>query len=151
MRMTIRDATHADVEALNDVYRRSALSNESDRELLLADPSTLALTAADLDAGRTRVAIVEERLVAFARFVVHPDRLELDDLFVDPGHVRGGLGRALVEDAEAIARAAAVDHLEVTANAHARRFYERVGFATIGSVGTPLGLPAWRMRRRVGP
>ena len=143
----IRDARIEDLVSLNHVYRRSALSNVDDRALLLAHPEVLELTADSLTTGRTRVVAVEESVVGFATTSLHDDRLELDDLFVDPDWWRRGIARDLVSDASAIARASGVDHIEVTANDHAAGFYERTGFVKIGVASTPLGVPAARLRR----
>jgi GNAT superfamily N-acetyltransferase len=72
---------------------------------------------------------------------------ELDGLFVEPDHMRAGVGRALVEDAAARAAAASAACLEVTAGP-AQGFYEKVGFQLIGTAETRFG-PAVRMRRRL--
>jgi putative acetyltransferase len=72
---------------------------------------------------------------------------ELDRLFVEPGHIRRGVGRALVEDAAARAAHAGAASLEVTAGP-AQGFYERVGFTLIGIAETRFG-PAVRMRREL--
>jgi ribosomal protein S18 acetylase RimI-like enzyme len=143
----LRDAQPGDQPALQVVFRQASLSNEEDRDLLLAHPEVLDLTVAELETGRTRVAVVEGCIVGFTRLRVHRDRLELDGLFVHPDHMRHGIGRDLVLDAAAIAQASGLDHIEVTANDHAVGFYERLGFAEIGTEVTPLGLTAKRMRR----
>jgi GNAT superfamily N-acetyltransferase len=147
----IRDADAHDLPDINDVFRRSSLSNERDRELLLAHPEVLQLTAASLTAGWTRVAIHEGRIVGFATTLVQGHALELDALFVDPDRMRQGIATALVMDAVSIARDHGVDHIEVTGNEHAMGFYEASGFEAIGVVDTPLGVPAARLRRSVSP
>jgi GNAT superfamily N-acetyltransferase len=70
---------------------------------------------------------------------------ELDGLFVDPAHMTGGVGRALVEDAAAQASGQGARCLEVTAGP-AQGFYEKVGFRLVGLDQTRFG-PAVRMRR----
>ena len=85
--------------------------------------------------GRTRVAVVEGRIVGFATLVGS----ELEDLFVDPDWTRRGIATALVQDA-----AASVPRIEVTANAHALAFYESVGFVRDGVVEISGG-EAYRM------
>jgi GNAT superfamily N-acetyltransferase len=72
---------------------------------------------------------------------------ELDGLFVEPGNMRRGVGRALVEDAAARASASGAAYLEVTAGP-AQGFYERVGFNLVGAARTRFG-PAVRMRREL--
>jgi ribosomal protein S18 acetylase RimI-like enzyme len=147
MDWTIRDATADDRPAINAVYPRASLSNEGDRELLLAHPDVLELTEAELANGRTRVAVIDGRVVGFAQFVAHTDRLELDGLFVDPDHMRRGIARDLVLDAAAIGLADGLGHIEVTGNDHARGFYESMGFVGFGVEVTPLGVTAARLRR----
>ena len=147
MEWTIRDATIEDRVAINDVFRRASLSNEGDRALLLAHPEVLELTEAELAAGRTRVAVIDGRIVGFARVTAHPGWLELDDLFVDPDQMRRGIARDLVLDAAAIALDDGLDHIEVTGNDHALGFYEAMGFTAIGVEVTPLGVTAARLRR----
>ena len=62
--------------------------------------------------------------------------------------MRGGVGRALVEDAVDRLRDAGVSRLEVTANLNALGFYEKVGFVAIGPVETMFS-PGLRMYRTV--
>ena len=139
----------ADLSALNDVFRRASLSNEGDRALLLAHPEVLVLTAGDLAAGRTRVALDGERIVGFATTLSADSALELDALFVDPDHRRQGVAMALVADAVVFADEHGLEAIEVTGNDHAMGFYQAAGFAVIGVMDTPLGVPAARLRRVV--
>jgi GNAT superfamily N-acetyltransferase len=140
----IRDARPADVDALRTVFRRSPLSNEGNRRNLLAHPDVLEWTADPVAEGRTRAAVVDDRVVGFATTSVAADGLELEDLFVDPDWMRRGVGRALVEDVVAAARRRGVLRVTVTANEHALAFYERAGFVAQGVVQTTFG-PAPRM------
>ena len=149
MAWTIRDARVGDLDALNHVYRRAALSNPGDRAILLARPEALEVTAASLTIGRTRVAAIGGRVVGYVTSSLHGDRLELDALFVDPDHRRRGIAHDLVMDAVAFAQAGEVDQIEVTANPDAVAFYDQMGFMEIGVVDTPLGVPATRLRRPV--
>ena len=148
--MVVRDARPADVDALRDVFRRSSLSNEGDRANLRAHPETLEWAADPVGEGRTRVAVVGDRVVGFATTSPAAEGLELDDLFVDPDWMRRGVGRALVEDVVATARQQDRRRITVTANEHALDFYEHAGFVTFGSVATLFG-PAPRMALEVPP
>ena len=134
----IRNALPADVGVLRDLFRRSSLSNEGDREVLLAHPETLEWAGDGISDGRTRVAVADDRVVGFATTIAGDDALELDDLFVDPDCLRQGVGRALVADAAATARRLGC-RLDVTANDHALAFYEQVGFVTDGFVDLEFG------------
>ncbi len=102
--------------------------------------------------GRTRLATSSDgAVVGFATGVPHTDsalELELDDLFVDPGHRRRGIARALVADLAASARRNGITHIEVTAIPHADHFYREVGFVVIGHADTEFASGA-RMRLEI--
>jgi ribosomal protein S18 acetylase RimI-like enzyme len=143
--LEVRDATPADLPALQDVYRRSSLSNEGDRANLLAHPETLVLSDRAIREGRTRAAIsAGGDIIGFITIAMADRALEVDDLFVDPDVMRRGVGRRLVDDAVDIAVDRGVARLEVTANPHALAFYLRVGFVVDHEVATRFG-PALRM------
>ena len=101
----------------------------------LCAPEEFGIDEANVIEGRTRVAVVEGRIVGFATLVGN----ELEDLFTDPDWMRRGIATALVRDA-----ASTVDRIEVTANMHARAFYEAAGFVHDGLTQTPGG-PGHRM------
>ncbi len=151
MTFLIRDAGPADVVMLREVFRRSSLSNDGDRLNLLANLDTLEFSDAAVSEGRTRVAVVADgRLAGFATSHIAGDAVELDDLFVDPGWMRRGTGRALVADVIALAPNHGARRVEVTANQHALAFYGRVGFVLDQEVPTRFG-PAPRMHLDVVP
>ncbi len=137
----IRRAVPGDLPALRSLFRRSSLSNQGDRDALLANPEALVLTAAGVDEGRTRVAVtVHGTIVGFATTL--PDEnsvVELEDLFVDPAWMRQGIATRLVADLIERSRSTKVPRIRVTANPHAYDFYRSVGFAHICDVETPFG------------
>ena len=132
----IRDAAADDMTALSGIYRRSSLSNEGDRPTLLAHPERLEFSDLAVQQGRTRAAVVEGEIVGFASWLGAGDAFEIEDLFVEPGWMRRGIGRALVLDMIAFARGRGIDRVEVTANPHALAFYENAGFVICGQVTT---------------
>jgi GNAT superfamily N-acetyltransferase len=133
----IRSATPADLAAIRDIFRRAALSNEGDREWIEAHPDEWGLDEANVIEGRTRVAVVDGRVVGFATLVGQ----ELEDLFTDPNWMRRGIATALVRDA---VENGGVERIDVTGNGHALAFYESVGFVHDGPAETSGG-PAFRM------
>jgi GNAT superfamily N-acetyltransferase len=143
----IRGATGAERAALEALQRRSSDVWEAYREQLAANPDAIALPDAFIANGWVRVAVADDdRPIGFS--VAIPgggEAHELDGLFVEPGHMRHGVGRALVEDAATRARDRGAACLEVTAGP-AQGFYERVGFTVVGRTETRFG-PAVRMRR----
>jgi len=149
--LTIRDAGPADLAELREVYRASSLANEGDRENLLAHPDALEFPGIAAGDGRTRVAVAADgRIAGFATSLIAGDAVELDDLFVDPGWMRRGIGRALVADAATIARQWGATRIEVTANPHALAFYRQAGFVAGHEVQTRFG-PGTRMHLDVVP
>ena len=87
------------------------------------------------------------RIIGFATARRGADRqCVLEDLFVEPDHMRTGIGRALVEDAADRAAATGCGVMWVTGASRTRGFYERVGFRLGGPAVTQFG-PALRFRR----
>jgi GNAT superfamily N-acetyltransferase len=136
----VRRAEADDLEQISDLYRRSSLSNEGDRAILLAHPESLVFDGTPIREGRTRVALDDGRIVGFATTRLAEGSSELDDLFVDPLRMRRGVARALVSDAVGVVRAAGSTRIEVTANPHALDFYTAVGFVADGRTSTQFGV-----------
>ena len=135
----IRLGTSADLAAAASVYRRASLSNEGDRDNLLAHPEFLILGPAGLAEGRTHVAEEDGSLVGFATWAETDGIIELEDLFVDPRYMRRGIATALVNRIADVLRAQDVERLEVTANPHALGFYRAAGFTDCGIAQTEFG------------
>jgi GNAT superfamily N-acetyltransferase len=151
MSFDIRSAGADDLGILTDVYRRSSLSNEGDRQALVANPDALEFSDVAVAEGRTRVATTTEgHVVGFVTTIVASGAIELEDMFVDPDWMRQGAGRALVLDVVALARARGAGRVDVTANPHASDFYLAAGFVVDGQVDTRFG-PAPRMHLDVRP
>jgi len=142
----IRVASPADAGVLRELFWRSSFSNEGDRAAMLANRDAIVFDESALQEQRTRVALGDDgRIVGFST-VRRPeaDVAELEDLFVDPDCMRRGVGTELVHDLAATARASGIERFEVTANEHARAFYEAVGFVVDGVTDTRFA-PALRM------
>ncbi len=145
----LRTAQLGDVGALQELFRRSSLSNDGDRASLLAHPEALVLDGVAVREARTRVALVDDQIVGFATLRPVGSAMELDDLFVDPNFMRRGIASGLMRDAADLARARGVARIEVTANGHALAFYEHAGFEAAGTVETDFG-PGIRMHLDLG-
>lgn len=137
----LRFGRPAERGALEDLQRRASLMHDAYRETLLANPDLIALPRWQLEENRVRVAEVGGKVLGFAA-VLPRDRqtCDLDALFVEPDQWKRGIGRALMEDAFVLARAAGAEVMEVLANPYADGFYTRLGFVRIGTVTTPLGI-----------
>ena len=87
-----------------------------------------------LACGHTFVAEDASGLLGFhAVAPVAEDAWELDFLFVDPAHVRRGIGRALFEHAARHAAAQGGTRLMIQGDPNAERFYRRCGAVRIGT------------------
>jgi GNAT superfamily N-acetyltransferase len=143
----IRPAKATEAPALEALQRRSSDVWEEYREDLAAHPDAIELPQSFVDNDWVRVAVADDDTPVGFSVVIPTDgpAHELDGLFVEPGHMYGGVGRALIEHAAARAARAGAESLEVTAGP-AQGFYEKVGFELIGSAQTRFG-PAVRLRR----
>jgi GNAT superfamily N-acetyltransferase len=136
----IRLGTAADLAAVTDIYRRASLSNDGDRDRLLAHPEHLVLEPEGLAEGRTHVAEADGSVVGFATWAENEGgRMELEDLFVDPKWMRRGIATALVNRICDELRSRGTVTLEVTASPDALGFYRSVGFIDAGVAETSFG------------
>jgi ribosomal protein S18 acetylase RimI-like enzyme len=135
----IRLGTPADLAAARSVYRRASLSNEGDRDNLLAHPEYLVLGPEGLAEGRTHVAEQDGTVVGFATWAEADGTVDLEDLFVDPDYRRRGIASELVRRIAEVLRARGVQRLQVTANPHAMEFYRSAGFTDNGTADTDFG------------
>ena len=147
--MIIRDGRPDERNALEDLQRRASLMWDEYRPFLLANPDAIALPLDQLRNGCVRVADAGAPL-GFAVLLAKGKVAELDGLFVEPAQWGRGVGRALMQDATARARAGGARVLETTANPRAEDFYARLGFAVGAVVRTQFG-PANRMRLQLFP
>ncbi len=137
----IRLAVADDLPALRRIFRQASLSNDEDRDVLLAHPEALELRDDAVTDGRSRAAVTGDgSVVGF--ITVLPGKgsvLQLEDLFVDPDWMRQGVARSLLADVVATARRDGCACIEVTANPHADGFYRSVGFEPMHECETPFG------------
>ncbi len=146
MTPSIRLARVEERSLLEALQVRASLANEGDRAAVLAHLDEIVLPAAQIEAGQVFVAELDRAVAGFAAVLPRDDGdWELDGLFVDPQHWKGGVGGALVAHAAALARAEGAGALHVVGNAHALGFYERIGFVVVGEEPTPFGPVAPRL------
>jgi GNAT superfamily N-acetyltransferase len=149
---SIRFAEPAERRALEELQRRSSVHDPMYREQLAAEPDAIELPGEYIERGLVRVAERDDGAVAGFAVLFEPSEggCELDGLFVEPEHMRGGVGRRLVEDATRIARERGATRIDVVANPQAVAFYEALGFVEVGHASTRFG-PAPRMSLAVEP
>jgi GNAT superfamily N-acetyltransferase len=141
--MLVRPGSLDDLPAMAAVFRRAALTNEGDRDLLFEHPElTVLKPPAEDDA--VLIAEITGRVVGFATARgLGDDAFIVTDLFVDPDHMRSGIGRALIDAVVAEATRSGRTRIEVEANRHAAKFYGRLGFVAVQEVQPEFGTAFW--------
>jgi GNAT superfamily N-acetyltransferase len=137
----IRTAAIAEQKGLEALQLRASLTNDGDREALLANPDAIKIPLEQLAAGRVFVSEMNGATVGFSAIEPRVDgETELDALFVEPDVRRHGIGRLMVEYCAEVARKQGSTALHVIGNPHAENFYLSCGFKQIGTVQTRFGV-----------
>jgi N-acetylglutamate synthase-like GNAT family acetyltransferase len=131
----IRLALEAEQKPLEALQLRSSLENAGDRAFLMANPEVIQLPLQQIRDCLVFVAELNGTVVGFVALKVYaPRKMELEGLFIEPGHWRLGTGRRLVAHAIEVSRAQGARTMLVFANPHADGFYRRVGFIKEGEI-----------------
>jgi GNAT superfamily N-acetyltransferase len=112
----------------------------------------LQLGEDDVVAHEVHVLERDGVIIGWHRVTFHDDAAELEDLWLEPGLIGKGLGRALFDHAAEIARGHGAVALEWDAEPFARGFYEAMGGVEVGrtpSAAAP-GRTLPRMRLELG-
>jgi len=137
----IRAATLAERKALEALQLRASLTNEGDREALLANPDAIEIPLEQIAAGRVFVSESDGATIGFSAIEPRFDgETELDALFVDPNARGCGVGRLMVEYCAGVARTRGSKALHVIGNPHAEQFYIACGFKQVGTTETRFGV-----------
>ena len=138
--LLIRSAVLSEQKELEALQLRASLTNDGDRDALLAHPDAIEVPKEQITAGAVPVCERDGTIVGFAALVTRADgEVELDALFVDPDVRRCGVGRMLVEQCAGIARTQGSAWLCVIGNPHAYDFYIACGFVVLGHTKTRFG------------
>lgn len=141
MALVFRRAVAEDLAALSALCLRSKAHWGYDAAFMAACEAELTLRPGDLTITTVGVALRDGEPVAMAQ--VGPaevaGRAELWKLFVAPGAMGQGLGRAMMAWAAAAARVRGAQALEIAADPGAEGFYlslgaDRVGVAASGTI-----------------
>ncbi len=132
----LRRAVPADAPALTDVAMAAKAHGGYLPEILAGWRNELTVAPADLSGGLATVAERRGRALGFCALTLKPPAIA--DLWVHPGAMGLGVGRALVERAAERARVSGVRTLAVDADPNAADFYVRLGAVPAGSVPAPI-------------
>jgi GNAT superfamily N-acetyltransferase len=121
--------------ALSDLCFRSKAMWGYDPGFMALMPAALAVAPEDIAAGDVWVATGADGQIAGVVALAPgdtPGTLELNKLFIEPRHIRGGVGHALLAHAVAEAQQRGAKRLTILADPNAAGFYERNGAVRIG-------------------
>jgi GNAT superfamily N-acetyltransferase len=132
MMISIRAARPNEAAFLTQLCLRSKASWGYDEDFMAACRSEMTLTPDMVAASCLVVAEVDARVTGMAQLIVRNSVAELDKLFVEPESHRLGVGRALLNWAQAEASGAGATALIVDADPYAAEFYRRCGAVDVG-------------------
>lgn len=102
--------------------------------MLTRHPEAVSIPVDQFTSGMVFVAERGETITGFVALAARSDGgMELDGLFVEPAFWKQGIATRLMAAAEVFAASQGSTHVHVIANPRAQNFYERCGFATVGS------------------
>lgn len=131
----LRDAEADDADALTALALRSKAYWGYDEAFIKACSAELTITRPRIAAEDMFVALSGKTIIGMVSLAPgeHENVAELEDMFVDPAHIRIGLGRQLMDHARKTAIAKGAVRIEVDADPNAQGFYERCGYRLIGT------------------
>ena len=96
------------------------------------------------------VACVGDKIVGCFALVLSESAAEIEHMWIDPARMGCGIGRALFMHATKRARELHVSALELSADPHAEKFYERMGARRIGEIRADMeGQPRFLPRMKI--
>jgi GNAT superfamily N-acetyltransferase len=153
MRIGVRPARGDEAGDLSALAMRSKAQWGYDAQFLEACRPQLTFVADDL--GRRRAAVAEEsgRVVGFYTLDGEPPEAELGNLWIEPSHLRRGIGRLLWDHAMGVASDLGCTTVLIEAEPNAEGFYQAMGAERDGSVASTVfpGRTLPRMRFRLSP
>lgn len=130
----IRPARPGEETALSELARRSKAFWGYPKAWLELWESSLRIDAQKLQSYRVEVAEREGAILGLYILAESSPDAELDALWVDPDHLRKGVGGLLLRRAMDRAREAGAARLFIDSDPHVTGFYEAHGARQIGSV-----------------
>ncbi|MBS0642285.1 MAG: GNAT family N-acetyltransferase [Proteobacteria bacterium] len=137
----VRRAEGRERGLLEALQLRASLVLTDYRDALLRNPDAIDLPVDQIDAGHVYVFERDDMVIGFVVVLPRADgQADLDGLFVEPDHWRSGVGRRLVQAAQAVAANRGASQLYVVASPQAQAFYEAYGFRACGVEQTRFGV-----------
>lgn len=140
--MKIRPARPDEAAHLTALARRSKAHWGYSDKFMAACAEELTITPERIERETYLVTEEENTVIGMAGIATCDEGWEVCNMFVDPGHIGGGLGGKLFRALLAEGRKLGIETLHIDADPNARPFYERMG-ATFTHM-TPSGSIAGR-------
>ncbi|MFF2656194.1 GNAT family N-acetyltransferase [Kitasatospora sp. NPDC058032] len=128
----LRTADPDEAELLSALTRRSKGHWGYPQAMLDRMADVLSISSATIRDGHVVVAERGGTVLGYYQLAGEPPHGELADLFLEPGAIGTGLGRALWEHALTSARSAGFHTLTLESDPHAEGFYLRMGAERTG-------------------
>ncbi|MDA1354890.1 MAG: GNAT family N-acetyltransferase [Proteobacteria bacterium] len=131
--MNLRQARTGELSDLSALCMRSKALWGYDADFMAACRTELTLGPDDLRSSLVQIAEDAGATVGMVQLVVRSAGAELAKLFVEPCHIRRGVGRVLFDWAAAAARVAGATSLSIESDPAAADFYRRMGAVDAGT------------------
>ena len=130
--ISLRPARPDEAAFLTELCLRSKAVWGYDEKFIAACRSEMAITPETVTNSCIVVAEIDGRVVGVTQLSVRHSVAELDKLFIEPGSVRSGAGRALLSWAKAKASKFGAVALMVDSDPYAASFYRYCGAVDVG-------------------
>lgn len=130
--MTIVRAAAGNADALTKIAFAAKRHWQYPEDWMRRWERVLTITPDDVSRHPTFVAVVDSELIGFCAVQIAAETAVLEHLWVLPAFMGQGVGRALFQHAETVARAAGARRLRITGDPHAELFYARMGATVYG-------------------
>ena len=131
--MFLRPPKPDEYEALTDLILRSKAVHGYDEAFMAACVEELTLTAEKAGKGPVQVAERDGAIIAVAQVIRDEEGCYLESLFVEPGAMGSGAGRALFEWAATAAANLGARELQIDSDPGAEGFYLAMGAVCVGT------------------
>ena len=137
MNMKIREARETDAAELTELMRAAKRSWGYPDEWMKLWSAVLRIDADAIAAMQVRVGEDEDGIVGFYALAGTGSTVQLEHLWVRPGQMGKGVGRALLAHALAAAAVGGAAEVLIESEPHAEAFYIRMGAVRFASVAAP--------------
>jgi GNAT superfamily N-acetyltransferase len=131
---TIRRAQPDEADALTELALRAKASWGYDEDFIVRCKDSLTITGDEIHHYPVFVVTIDEVVCGYYALAIEPPESLLLALFIEPDHVRQGLGFRLFGHATATARAIGCTSMMIESDPNAEPFYVRMGAHRAGEV-----------------